>query len=174
VLSRDVDVGAGVSAVGSSAGFGTSIMRIGDTSRLHVVGQVDEVDIGRVALGQRARIRVESFRGRVFPGVVTKIAPQGNEKDKVVNFEVEVEVTGGADGLRPMMTADAEVIIAEKADTLLVPEAAVVRDGDATFVERPGPRSGDKERVPVVLGITNGSEAEVVSGLAEGELIVGP
>ena len=150
-------------------------MRIGDTSRLHVVGQVDEVDIGRVVLGQPARIRVESFRGRVFPGVVTKIAPQGNEKDKVVNFEIEVEVTGDATGLRPMMTADAEVIIAEKADALLVPEAAVVRDGEATFVERPNPRHADgKERVPVVLGITNGSDAEVLSGLADGEPIVGP
>jgi len=175
VLSRDVDVGAGVSAVGSSAGFGTSIMRIGDTGRLHVVGQVDEVDIGRVALGLPARIRVESFRGRVFPGAVTKIAPQGNEKDKVVNFEVEVEVTGDAGGLKPLMTADAEVVIAEKSDVLLVPQAAVVREGEKTLVERPSGRSPqDRERVPVVLGIANGSDAEVVSGLAEGDLIVGP
>ena len=175
VLSRDVDVVAGVSAVGSSAGFGSPIMTIGDVSELHVVGQVDEVDIGKVQLGQQARIRVESFRGRVFPGEVTKIAPQGTEKEKVVNFEIEVVVRGDTAGLRPLMTADAEVIIAEKADALIIPEAAIIRDGEQTFVERPARHAKDgKERVPITLGIGNGADAEVATGLAEGDVIIGP
>jgi HlyD family secretion protein len=175
VLVRPVDVGAGVSAVGSSAGFGTPIMTVGDVSQLHVVGQVDEIDIGRVVVGQPARIRVESLRGHPFAGEVTRIAPQGNEKDKVINFEIEVAVRGDATGLRSMMTADAEVIIAEKRDVLLVPEAAVVRDGEQAFVERPAPRAADgKQRAAVTLGIGNGSEVEVTDGIAEGDLIVGP
>jgi len=174
VLSRDVDIGSGVSAVGAAAGFGTTVMTVGDTSELHVVGLVDEIDIGRVTLGQPARIRVESFPGKVFSGKVTKIAPQGSEKDKVINFEIKVSVLGDASGLRPMMTADAEAIVAEKADVLLIPEAAVVRDSGQTFVERPNGAPGGKDRVSVTLGVGNGAEVEVVSGLGEGETVVGP
>lgn len=173
VLFRDVDVGSGVSAVGTASGFGTTVMTVGDTSELHVVGLVDEIDIGRIMVGQTARIRVESFPGRVFPGKVTKISPQGAEKDKVINFEVEVSIIGDMTGLRPMMTADAEAIVAEKADVLLIPEAAVIHDTDRTFVERPTD-GGGKERIPVTLGLGNGSETEVLSGLEEGSVIVGP
>jgi HlyD family secretion protein len=105
---------------------------------------------------------------------VTKIAPQGSEKDKVINFEIKVSVLGDASGLRPMMTADAEAIVAEKADVLLIPEAAVVRDSGQTFVERPNGAPGGKDRVSVTLGVGNGAEVEVVSGLGEGETVVGP
>lgn len=173
VLSRDVDVGSGVSAVGTASGFGTTVMTVGDTSELHVVGLVDEIDIGRVRLDQPARIRVESFPGRVFEGRVTKISPQGSEKDKVINFEVKVSIIGDMGGLRPMMTADAEAVVAEKSAVLVIPEAAVIRENDRTFVERPIGK-GEKEKVPVTLGIGNGAEVEVLAGLEEGTVIVGP
>jgi HlyD family secretion protein len=173
VLALPIEVGSGVSGINSVSGFGSAIMTVGDVSQLHVVGQVDEVDIGSVTVGLPARVRVDAFPATMFQGEVTKIAPQGTEKDRVVNFEVEVTLTGDATGLRPMMTADAEIVLAEKSEVLLVPEAAVLREGEAAFVERPRGRNG-RDRVPVTLGIGNGSDVEVVAGLAEGDEIVGP
>jgi HlyD family secretion protein len=174
VLARHADVGAGVSGVGSLAGIGSPIITVGDVSELHVVGQVDEIDIGAVALGMPARIRVDAFRDRPSPGVVTKIASQGTERNKVVNFEIEVAVRGEAEGLRPNMTADAEVIVAERPDVLIVPEASVVREGDRAFVERPTGRGVERSRVEVRLGLGNGADVEVIEGLGEGDVIVGP
>jgi HlyD family secretion protein len=174
VLARQVDVGAGVSGVGSLAGMGSPIVTVGDVSELHVVGQVDEIDIGAIALGMPARIRVDAFRDRPSPGAVTKIASQGTERNKVVNFEIEVAIRGEAEGLRPNMTADAEVIVAERSDVLVVPEASVVREGDRAFVERPTGRGDERTRVEVRLGLGNGADVEVVDGLAEGDVIVGP
>src|ERR1700741_2658780 len=83
VLSRDVEVGDAVSSIlvlGSSA---TLVMTIGDTSQVYVKGKVDESDIGRVYLGQPARIKFESFKDKTFNGKVTKISPMGVEKDNV-------------------------------------------------------------------------------------------
>ncbi|HET9695277.1 MAG TPA: efflux RND transporter periplasmic adaptor subunit, partial [Terriglobales bacterium] len=77
VLSRDVEVGDAVSSIlvlGSSA---TLVMTIGDTSEVYVKGKVDESDIGKVYLGQPARIKVESFKDKTLTGKVTKISPMG-------------------------------------------------------------------------------------------------
>src|SRR5215813_3663835 len=74
VLSRDVQLGDAVSSIlvlGSSA---TLVMTLGDTSEVYVKGKVDESDIGKVYLGQRARIKVESFKDKTFEGKVTKIS----------------------------------------------------------------------------------------------------
>src|SRR5579872_4873231 len=83
VLSRDVEMGDAVSSIlvlGSSA---TLVMTLGDTSEVYVKGKVDESDIGKVYLGQPARIKVESFKDKTFNGKVTKISPMGVEKDNV-------------------------------------------------------------------------------------------
>ncbi|HKW24699.1 MAG TPA: efflux RND transporter periplasmic adaptor subunit, partial [Terriglobales bacterium] len=92
ILSRDVEMGDAVSSIlvlGSSA---TLIMTLGDTSEVYVKGKVDESDIGKVYLGQPARIKVESFKDKTFHGKVTKIAPMGVEKDNVTTFEVRVSI----------------------------------------------------------------------------------
>ena len=65
-------------------------MTLGDTSQVYVKGKVDESDIGKVYLGQPARIKVESFKDKTFNGDVTKISPMGVEKDNVTTFEVRV------------------------------------------------------------------------------------
>ncbi|MGZ4811758.1 MAG: HlyD family secretion protein, partial [Terriglobales bacterium] len=90
ILSRDVEIGNAVSSIlvmGSSA---TLVMTEGDTSEVYVKGKVDESDIGKVYLGQPARIKVESFKDKSFTGKVTKISPMGVEKDNVTTFEVRV------------------------------------------------------------------------------------
>ncbi|MGC1962623.1 MAG: efflux RND transporter periplasmic adaptor subunit, partial [Candidatus Sulfotelmatobacter sp.] len=110
VLSRDVEMGDAVSSIlvlGSSA---TLVMTLGDTSEVYVKGKVDESDIGKVYLGQPARIKVESFKDKTFTGKVTKISPMGVEKDNVTTFEVRVSIQNPGGELKAEMTANAEII----------------------------------------------------------------
>src|SRR5437899_2388173 len=90
VLTRDVEVGSPVSSILNLGANATLVMTIGDIDQVFVRGKVDEADVGHVQLGQPARIRVETFRDRVFNGKVTQISPMGIEKDNVTNFEVRV------------------------------------------------------------------------------------
>ena len=86
VLSRDVEMGDAVSSILVLGSTATLVMTLGDTSQVYVKGKVDESDIGKVYLGQAARIKVESFKDKTFNGVVTKISPMGVEKDNVTTF----------------------------------------------------------------------------------------
>ena len=90
ILSRDVEIGDAVSSILVLGSTATLVMTEGDTSQVYVQGKVDEADIAHVYMNQPARIKVESFRDRVFNGKVTKIAPLGVEKDNVTTFEVRV------------------------------------------------------------------------------------
>jgi HlyD family secretion protein len=174
VLSRDVEVGDAVSSIlvlGSSA---TLVMTIGDTSEVYVKGKVDESDIGKVYLGQPARIKVESFKDKTFTGKVTKISPMGVEKDNVTTFEVRVSITNPGGELKAAMTANAEIILEEHKNVLMIPEGAVIYDKDKkASVEQPDSNAKDgKKKVAVNLGISNGAKAEVLGGLKEGDQVV--
>lgn len=174
VLSRDVEVGDAVSSILVLGSQATLVMTLGDTSEVYVKGQVDESDIGKVYLGQAARISVESFKDKSFQGRVTKIAPLGVDKDNVTTFEVRVSIVNATGELRANMSANAEIILEEKKSVLLIPEGAVIFDRDKnTFVEIPDPRSDTgRRRAPVKLGISNGVKAEVISGLSQGQQVV--
>src|SRR5271157_1127846 len=92
VLSRDVEMGDAVSSILVLGSGATLVMTLGDTSEVYVKGKVDESDIGKVYLGQPARIRVETFKDKTFTGHVTKISPMGVQKDNVTTFEVRVSI----------------------------------------------------------------------------------
>lgn len=174
VLSRDVEVGDAVSSIlvlGSSA---TLVMNLGDTSQVYVKGKVDESDIGKVYLGQPARIKVESFKDKTFNGKVTKIAPLGVEKDNVTTFEVRVSIDNPGGELKAAMTANAEIILEEHKGVLQIPEGAIMYDKDKkASVEVPDPHAKDgKRKMPVQVGISNGAKTEVLSGLKEGAQVV--
>jgi HlyD family secretion protein len=174
VLSRDVEIGDAVSSIlvlGSSA---TLVMTLGDTSEVYVKGKVDESDIGKVYLGQRARIKVESFKDKTFDGKVTKISPMGVEKDNVTTFEVRVSIQNPGGELKAEMTANAEIILEEHKNVLQIPEGAILYDKDKkASVEIPDPKGKDgKDKVAVNIGISNGAKTEVLSGLKEGDQVV--
>jgi len=174
VLSRDVQMGDAVSSIlvlGSSA---TLVMTLGDTSEVYVKGKVDESDIGKVYLGQRARIKVESFKDKTFDGKVTKISPMGVEKDNVTTFEVRVSIQNPGGELKAEMTANAEIILEEHKNVLQIPEGAILYDKDKkASVEIPDPKGKDgKDKVAVNIGISNGAKTEVLSGLKEGDQVV--
>jgi HlyD family secretion protein len=174
VLSRDVEVGDAVSSILVLGSQATLIMSLGDVSEVYVLGKVDEADIGKVFLGQRARIVVESFKDKKFEGRVTKISPMGVEKDNVTTFEVRVSIHNPTGELKTNMTANAEIILEEKKNVLLVPESAVLYDKDRKpSVEVPDPRAADGMRkVAVTLGISNGVKTELVQGLNAGDKVV--
>ncbi len=174
VLSRDVEVGDAVSSILVLGSTATLVMTIGDTTQVYVQGKVDEADIGKVYLGQPARIKVESFKDKTFKGKVTKIAPLGVEKDNVTTFEVRVSIDNPGGELKANMTANAEVLLDEHKNVMTVPEQAVIYDKDRkASVEVPDPSQKKGRRaVPIVAGISNGTRTEVLSGLNSGDAVI--
>jgi HlyD family secretion protein len=174
VLSRDVEIGDAVSSIlvlGSSA---TLVMTLGDTSEVYVKGKVDESDIGKVYLGQPARIKVESFKDKTFTGKVTKISPMGVEKDNVTTFEVRVSINNPEGVLKAMMTANAEIILEEHKNVLQIPEGSILYDKDKkASVEVPDRKAKEgKRKIAVNIGISNGAKTELLQGLKEGDQVV--
>jgi len=174
ILSRDVEIGDAVSSILVLGSTATLIMTEGDVNEVYVQGKVDEADIAHVYLGQPARIKVESFRDRTFNGKVTKIAPLGVEKDNVTTFEVRVSINNPGGELKANMTANAEILLDEHKGVLTVPENAVMYDNQKNAsVEIPDKRQKDGQRkVPVKVGLSNGSVTEILSGVKEGDQVV--
>ena len=176
VLSRNVEVGDAVSSILVMGSDATNLMVLGDVGSVFVRGKVDEADVGKISVGQQARITVESFKDKKFAGKVTRIAPLGAEKDNVTTFEVKVSIENPSGELKANMSANAELIREEKKSVLLVPEAAVVYDKDRkTFLELPDPKGENgRRKVSAQIGISNGVKTEVVSadGVKEGDKVV--
>ena len=176
VLTRDVEIGSPVSSILNLGANASLVMTIGDIQQVFVRGKVDEADIGLVRLEMPARITTESFKDKTFHGKVTQISPIGVEKDNVTTFEVEVSIDNPGQELKANMTANAEIVLEEHADTIVIPEAAISYDAEknATVdVADPASETG-RRRVPVKLGIGNGTKTEVLEGLRQGDRLVLP
>ena len=174
VLSRDVNVGDAVSSILILGSQATPIMTLGDVSEVYVQGKVDEADIGKVYLNQPARIVVESFKDKKFEGKVTKISPLGKEKDNVTTFEVRVSISNFSGELKANMSANAEILLEEKKNVLMAPEAAMIYDKERKAqVEIPDAKAPNgKKKIDVKLGISNGVKTEVLTGLNEKQQVI--
>jgi HlyD family secretion protein len=176
VLTRDFELGSPVSSILNLGANATLVMTLGNIEQVFVRGKVDEADIGHVRFGQPARIRVETFKDKVFSGRVTLISPMGVEKDNVTNFEVRVSIDNPGKELRANMTANAEIVLEELANSVIVPEAAITYDAQKNaFVDivAPGSKTGRK-RTPVKLGVGNGTKIQVLDGLKPGDKVILP
>jgi HlyD family secretion protein len=173
-LSRDVNVGDAVSSILVLGSQATPIMTLGDVSEVYVQGKVDEADIGKVYLNQPARIVVESFKDKKFIGKVTKISPLGKEKDNVTTFEVRVSISNPTGELKANMSANAEILLEEKKNVLMVPEASLIYDKERNAsIETPDPKADHgKKKIQVKLGISNGVKTEILEGLNEKQQII--
>jgi HlyD family secretion protein len=176
VLTRDVELGSPVSSILNLGANATLVMTLGDIESVFVRGKVDEADIGRVRLGQTARITTESFPDRVFEGRVTQISPIGVEKDNVTTFAVEVSIDNAAKDLKANMTANAEIVLEQFPNSLLVPEAAVTfddkRNASVNVIDAAAP--GGRRKVDVKVGVGNGTRIQVLQGLKAGDRVVLP
>jgi len=176
VLTRDVEIGSPVSSILNLGANATLVMTLGNIEQVFVRGKVDEADIGRVRLGQDARIRVETFKDKTFIGKVTQISPMGVEKDNVTNFEVRVSIDNPGQELKANMTANAEIVLEEHPQSLILPEAAVIYDAQKNpFVDLLDRTSkSGRTRRPIKIGVGNGTKIQVLDGLKEGDKVVLP
>jgi HlyD family secretion protein len=176
VLSRDSEIGTAVSSILTMGSGASLIMTIGDLNEVYVKGKVDESDVGKVYVGQPARIRVESFKDQTFNGRVTKISPMGTEKDNVTTFEVRVSISNEKRLLKAQMSANAEIVLEEKKGVLTIPEGAIVYNKDKTTAVNIPDSTAEKgvKKLPITTGISNGTKTEVLSGLTDGQQVVLP
>ena len=176
VLTRNVELGDAVSSILNMGSAATLIMTLGDVSSVYIKGEVDEADIGKADCGQHVRTKVEAFPAESFDGVVTRIAPIGKELNNVTTFEVRVSISNVQGKLRANMTANAEIVLEERKNVLLIPEAALVYDKDKSVsVQRldTTARQGWR-KTPLKIGISNGQRTEVLEGLKASDKLVLP
>ena len=153
-------------AVGEWA-TGPAVELINDGS-LEVILDVDEIDVGNVAVGQTTIVTLEAWPNQDLVGEVTTIAPKGNTQSEIVTYEVHISLDGGDLPLRTGMTANASLITAEKENVLLVPNRAITADRQSGqyFVHQV--QGDDVTKVEVTIGLRDGNYTEITGGLAEG------
>jgi len=174
ILSRDTDKGSAVIPISSAYG-GTVIMILADVSEKHFRGDVDEADIGKVHLGLPARIYVEAYPDEPFKAELTHISPRGREEEDIINFEIRAIVSDQEDRLRVGMSADAELILEEHENVLVIPEGAVIYEDGKTFVNiQDDSVEEGMRKIEIAKGISDGLRTEVLSGLEEGQVVVLP
>jgi len=177
VSARNVQTGQIIASAVSNVAGGTTVLTLSDLSHIYVLASVDESYIGEVTVGQRATITADAYPGKRFRGEVVRIATKGANLSNVVTFEVKIEVMGEDKALlKPEMTANVDVICAEKKDALLVPvDAVTVKGGKHVVTLAAGKANGADpkgEEKQVEIGITDGQKTEIVSGLKEGDTVV--
>jgi len=173
VLERLVNPGDPVVPL-TSFQAGTPLLALADMQRLVFQGTVDEIDVGKLAEGLPVRIEIGALPDAAVTGTLTRIAPKGHEEQGATLFDVEAEIEDRGEALlRAGYSANAEIVIREKRDVLLVPERLVLFEGGETFVEVPGPTpESEPEKRAIQIGLSDGLQVEVVSGLAESDRVV--
>jgi len=150
----------------------TTIIHLIDLTSMELKVDVDEIDIPGVEVGQRVIIEVDALPDVEFEGEVTFISSLAEEEAGVVLYEVKIDfaVPEGS-GLRVGMSATADIILAQRSNVLLVPNRAVTQDSQGNPVVKVMVNEEIEER-PVVIGISDGFDTEIVSGISEGEVVV--
>lgn len=151
---------------------GTPLAKLADMSKLFIVADVDETDIGQVEVGQSVKITTDAYPGKEFSGTVTRIAPQGKVEESITIFKVKIEIQGeGKHILKPMMTANVDIISRKLENVTYLPREAIQREEGQTFVvvlENNKPR-----QVPVELGVKNPIYVQVQGIPAGQEVLIG-
>lgn len=175
VLSRVVNPGDPVVPL-TSYQPGTELAAIADMGDLIFKGTVDEIDVGKIASGMPCRIKVGALPEDIVTGRLARIAPQAQKDEGATLFDVEIELDPDQEiVLRAGYSANADVVIREKTDIVMIPERLVIfeEDGEQTFVEIPGQGpEAEPEKIEVELGLSDGLNVEIVSGLGEGQEVI--
>ena len=201
VIRRNVEIGEVVSSGLSSYSGGTVLFQIGDPSQLIVRGDIAEIDIGRVEVGQDVDIIVDAYPDTTYRGRVRWIAPVGQQKQgsTIVTFDTEIEITDQAPRLRQGMSCDIDILFARRDSALYLPVERVLEVFDdedeeqtegrfvAYIAESPDSlaASADSTRpdsalhlplsafseVELAIGIETSTRLEILSGLASGDRV---
>lgn len=125
ILSRNVEMGQIIASGTSNVSGGTLLATIADMQEVYVETSVDEVDIGKVAVGQRATVIADAFPDDRFAGQVERISPQGKTQSNVTTFFVVVLVRNIGGKLKAGMSASVDIEIFNQKNVLLVPNEAL-------------------------------------------------
>lgn len=196
VIHRNVEIGEVVASGLSSYSGGTVLFQIGDPSQLIVRGDIAEIDIGRVQVGQEVNMVVDAYPDTTYRGRVRWIAPVGQQKQgsTIVTFDTEIEITDHAPRLRQGMSCDIDILFARRDSALFLPVERVLEVFDDEDEEdAPGrfvayiaaasdslaaaadstlhlPLSAFAE-VELAIGIETSTRVEILSGLASGDRV---
>ena len=165
---------------GEAVDVGAPLLVVGDTRKIIIKAEVDETEVGKLALGQPVTITADAYPGRVFPGTVyemgqtvgkRRIRPEDPTRMQDMKvLETKIEITEHAEDLKLGMTVDVKILVAYKERALVIPSRLVPQGArEATVrVARPG---GSEAR-QIKLGARDDEKVEVTSGLAAGDRVV--
>jgi HlyD family secretion protein len=152
---------------------GTALTTLADMRDLLFKGTVDEIDVGKLKEGLPARIKVGALPDAKVDGVVSRIAPKSKTAEGATLFDVEIDLKPAPGTvLRAGFSANADVVVQEKPDVLLLPERLVTFADGKSSVEVPGGVGAEPLKKDVKIGLSDGLQVEVVDGLKEGEEVV--
>ena len=173
IIEKFIEEGQIIASGISNVSGGTAIATIADMSRLFIIADIDETDIGSVKIGHAVRITADAYPKEVFKGKVTRIAPQGLIENSITIFKAKIEVKGtGKNLLKPMMSANIDIVTQQVKDTVYASRAAIRKDDEGKFVMVL--KNDEPEKVKVKTGIRNPIHVQILSGLnPDDELILG-
>ncbi len=175
ILQKYVERGQIIASGVSNVGGGTPIVDLADMRAVHVEAGVDEIDIGKVALGQRASVRAEAFAEQRYAGEITRIAPEARVEQNVTLFDVTVLVENTDGKLRSGMNTTMEIVVVDEPAVLTIPVTALQPEeggptpGAGVVLVQVGGTEAEYEPRPIRTGRTDHRVIEVVEGLEAGD-----
>jgi HlyD family secretion protein len=172
VLEILVNAGEIITSGTATFGGGTVLMKVADLSHMIVKAKINEVNIPRVGIGQDVDIRLDALPGQVFKGRVAAIAAQGVKEENIVTYDVTIAITEPNKALKPMLTANVDIVTKRLDDVLTIPlEVLQVKNGDDVVeVLTNGTQKSQKVRV----AFRTDTQAVITKGLNEHDQVVIP
>ena len=165
--------------VGDAVKTGDTLCIVYDLSYLEMSINVDELQISSISVGQQVQITADAVPDKTYVGTVTRVSMKGASNGGTTTYPVSIRIDD-TDGLRPGMNANAEIVVAEAKNALVVPNAAVVR-GSYVLVTKDSPSAANADTameapegfvyVPVKTGVSDDDYTQIVSGIQEGDTI---
>ena len=165
--------------VGDAVKTGDTLCIVYDLSYLEMSINVDELQISSITVGQKVQITADAVPDKTYVGTVTRVSMKGASNGGTTTYPVSIRIDD-TDGLRPGMNANAEIVVAEAKNALVVPNAAVVR-GSYVLVTKDSPSAANADTameapegfvyVPVKTGVSDDDYTQIVSGIQEGDTI---
>ena len=146
-----------------------TILTIANLSKMKVVALIDESDVGKVRVGQKAEFTIDAFQYTTFSGTVNLISNLVTTQSGVNYYKVEISVDKNKYDLRPGMTARVSIVTGKNDHALVVPLLAIKEANGKQFVEIDN--DAKLQRHEVRIGLTNDENAEIISGLKENDVI---
>ena len=151
---------------------GVPAVVLGDHSSFHIMIMVDEIDVAVVQEGQRALVTLDALPDAEIEGHVDKVGLAGSQTTGIVTYDVKIVLDPTDAPLRVGMSATIDIVVAEKADALILPNRAIRADQKEgqRYVEVQ--RNGETVRVDIKTGLRDEKYTEIVEGLNEGDSVV--